>query len=63
MSAKKELILSAYKRTSRSNKPVLLTDAEMRVLKLLGLRNLNTDEKRDVIRKSLNEAWSNHNHK
>ena len=57
MSITKDKIMDAYKRTSHSNKRVVLSDAEIRVLRLLGLVELTPEEKRRIIKEKLNQAW------
>lgn len=60
MNTSKKQVLAAYKRTSHSAEKVILTNAERRVLKLLGLRNINVEERRVIMKKCLNEAWTMH---
>lgn len=60
MNTSKKQVLAAYKRTSHSAEKVILTNAERRVLKLLGLRNLKVEEKRVIMKQCLNEAWTMH---
>lgn len=60
MNPSKKQVLAAYKRTSRSAEKVTLTKAERRVLRLLGLKDLQIEVKKKIINKCLNEAWIKH---
>ncbi len=62
MNFTKNQIKDAYKKTSQSNERVVLSNAEIRVLKLLGLIELTEDAKRRIIKEKLNQAWSNSQH-